>query len=102
MERLHQMHVVPDVLGSLRPSLDLHFVIRGNPTPIEPGVYLIPKQVRAGHSPTEVVLNLSLTDQATTSLVRNCVSYGHTALYSTYGGSWYASEHFCSFLRLMS
>jgi len=46
MERIHQMHVVPDVLGSLHPSLDLHFVIRGNPKPVEPGVYLVPKQTK--------------------------------------------------------
>jgi len=46
MERLHQMHVVPDVLGSLNPSLDLHFVIRGNPMPVEPGVHLVPRQTK--------------------------------------------------------
>lgn len=45
MERLHQMNVIPDVLGDLRPTLDLNLVIRGNPTPVEPGSFLSSHQV---------------------------------------------------------
>jgi large subunit ribosomal protein L35 len=57
MERIHQMHVVPDVIGSFHPSLDLRLVTPGNcgtteryrsdkPLPVEPGVYLLPQQTR--------------------------------------------------------
>jgi large subunit ribosomal protein L35 len=57
MERIHQMHVVPDVIGSFHPSLDLRVVTPGNcgtsekyrsdkPLPVEPGVYLLPQQTR--------------------------------------------------------
>ena len=59
MERLHQMHVIPDVLPSLYPSLDMR-VTFPMPLPVnatrrqrlkprykevEPGMYLRPEQV---------------------------------------------------------
>ncbi|KAJ3493313.1 hypothetical protein NLJ89_g11047 [Agrocybe chaxingu] len=56
MERLYQMHVVPDVLPEIHPSLDLHVVARTKPkeflnsdskkvqTNVEPGTFLRPKQ----------------------------------------------------------
>lgn len=56
------MHVVPDVIGTLRPSLDLRVVVPGvahvgdatydagsiyvKPVSVEPGVYVLPQQVR--------------------------------------------------------
>ncbi|CAA7264664.1 unnamed protein product [Cyclocybe aegerita] len=56
MERLYQMHVVPDVLPEIHPSLDLHVVARTKPKEflnsdskkvqmnVEPGTFLRPKQ----------------------------------------------------------
>lgn len=44
MERLHQMNVIPDVLGNLRPTADLSLVLRGNPTPVEPGSFVTASQ----------------------------------------------------------
>jgi hypothetical protein len=55
MERLYQMSVVPDVLPVIKPSLDLHLIIRTRPTEfieekkiqthVEPGSFVKPKQV---------------------------------------------------------
>lgn len=55
MERLYQMHVVPDALPEIRPSIDLHVVSRTTPsvfldskkvqTHVVPGTFLRPKQV---------------------------------------------------------
>ncbi|KAK0444944.1 phosphatidylethanolamine-binding protein [Desarmillaria tabescens] len=55
MERIHQMNVVPDVLPSLHPSIDVSIKVRqthlAGPTyrsrGIEPGVFLSPKQTIA-------------------------------------------------------
>ncbi|KAK0245524.1 phosphatidylethanolamine-binding protein [Armillaria nabsnona] len=55
MERIHQMNVIPDVLPSLHPSIDLSIKVRqthlAGPTyrsrGIEPGVFLSPKQTIA-------------------------------------------------------
>ncbi|KAH7884029.1 phosphatidylethanolamine-binding protein [Phlebopus sp. FC_14] len=53
MERLHQMHIVPDVLAGLHPSLDLRITFpdhhvktdaRKKYRHVEPGVYLLPEQ----------------------------------------------------------
>ena len=56
MERIHQMHVVPDVVPDLHPSLDLRVSFPEHQTKVvstapkykfvEPGVYLLPEQVR--------------------------------------------------------
>ena len=58
MERLHQMHVVPDVIGTLHPTVDLRLVVTGpttseaalagkyvKPLMVEPGIFLKPRQV---------------------------------------------------------
>jgi len=55
MERLYQMHVVPDALPEIRPSVDLHVVARTTPAvfleskkvqvQVIPGTFLRPKQV---------------------------------------------------------
>lgn len=58
MERLHQMHVVPDVIGNLHPTVDMRLVATGpitseaalagkyvKPLTIEPGIFLKPRQV---------------------------------------------------------
>lgn len=59
MERIHQMNVVPDLLPSLHPSLDLRINFPEGPpksvyrrsrmkrryTHVEPGVFLLPEQV---------------------------------------------------------
>jgi large subunit ribosomal protein L35 len=66
MERIHQMHVVPDVLPVLHPTVDLHVTARLMPEHFDslmrrnrfqrrvntfkeviPGNYLIPQQVRS-------------------------------------------------------
>ncbi|KAL5494969.1 MRPL35 [Sanghuangporus weigelae] len=60
MERIHQMSVVPDLLPSLHPSVDLRISFPEPPPhstylrtrtrrkykPVEPGVYLLPEQTR--------------------------------------------------------
>ncbi len=55
MERLYQMHVVPDALPEICPSVDLHVVARTTPAvfleskkvqvQVIPGTFLRPKQV---------------------------------------------------------
>jgi hypothetical protein len=55
MERLYQMHVVPDAVPDIRPSIDLHVIARTTPsvfldskkvqTHVVPGTFLRPKQV---------------------------------------------------------
>jgi len=73
MERIHQMKVVPDVLPSLHPSVDLQITfpmapplneyLRQNAKPrhqgVEPGVYLLPEQTRL---PPKVFVNAFHTD----------------------------------------
>ncbi|KAG6901576.1 hypothetical protein C0995_010305 [Termitomyces sp. Mi166 len=54
MERLHQMHVIPDVLPDLRPTIDVHVVAHTTikerlaskkvHTTVEPGTFLLPDQ----------------------------------------------------------
>jgi large subunit ribosomal protein L35 len=57
MERIHQMHVIPDVLPDLRPSVDLRVAYRKisvhlqpgtrrKHAYVEPGIFLLPEQVR--------------------------------------------------------
>ena len=55
MERIHQMHVVPDMLPELHPSIDLHMTVTALPQEtrisskvdkkVEPGAFLLPQQV---------------------------------------------------------
>ena len=61
MERIHQMNVVPDLLPALHPSFDLRLNFPESPPDdpvrrartkrrykrVEPGVFLLPEQVRA-------------------------------------------------------
>jgi large subunit ribosomal protein L35 len=61
MERLHQMHVIPDILPVLQPSVDLRVVFPNAPpksvvlrarakrktAPVEAGVFLVNEQVYA-------------------------------------------------------
>ena len=61
MERLYQMHVIPDILPSLEPTVDLRVVLpeappkdavlrareKRKPMPIEAGVFLVNEQVSA-------------------------------------------------------
>ena len=60
MERIHQMHVIPDLLPTFHPSFDLRLTFPEPPpkstflrtrvkrryAPVEPGVFLLPEQVR--------------------------------------------------------
>lgn len=56
MERVHQMHVVPDILPEMHPSVDLRVTAKALPQEIrlrsemdkevEPGVFLLPHQVK--------------------------------------------------------
>lgn len=60
MERLYQMHVVPDALPEIRPSIDLHVIARTTPavfleskkvqSHVIPGTFLRPKQVIMLHT----------------------------------------------------
>lgn len=73
MERIHQMNVVPDLLPSLHPSLDLRLnfpeappedIVRRTRTKrkyekVEPGVFLLPEQVRTRQ---KLGFYLSITD----------------------------------------
>ena len=106
MERIYQMKVVPDVLPSIRPSLDLHLV-----TPpvtksgqlafalenIEPGVYLVPKQVRSLYTriTPERLIELSI-DQESTQTIRQRLPYGYKTLYFAVGRSRFVRTLFCS------
>lgn len=48
MQRVNTMHVVPDLVSDLHPSIDLRIAFRGeesSPGDIEPGLYLRPEQV---------------------------------------------------------
>ena len=55
MERVHQMHVVPDVVPDLHPSFDLRVSFPEHETEVvsvapkykfvEPGIHLLPEQV---------------------------------------------------------
>jgi large subunit ribosomal protein L35 len=61
MERLYQMHVIPDIIPSLQPTVDLRVVYPEPPpknvvlrarakrktVPIEAGVFLVNEQVNA-------------------------------------------------------
>ncbi|KAK2462118.1 hypothetical protein APHAL10511_006581 [Amanita phalloides] len=69
MERIHQMHVVPDVLSDLRPSIDLHVTATALPQEIrlrskldkevEPGNFLLPQQTL---KPPKLFANVFHTD----------------------------------------
>lgn len=45
------MNIIPDVLGNLRPTVDLSLVLRGHPTPVEPGSFLTAGQASASAAP---------------------------------------------------
>ncbi|KAF9478545.1 PEBP-like protein [Pholiota conissans] len=69
MERLYQMNVVPDVLPVIKPSLDLHLIVRARPaefieeskiqTHVEPGSFVKPKQTKV---PPKLRVNVFHTD----------------------------------------
>ncbi|KAG6815046.1 hypothetical protein H0H87_005551 [Tephrocybe sp. NHM501043] len=69
MERLHQMHVIPDVLPDLRPTVDVHVVARTKVSErlatkkihatVEPGTFLLPEQTV---KPPSVYVNAFHTD----------------------------------------
>lgn len=69
MERLYQMHVVPDILPGIHPSIDLHVITRTTPgefiesnkvqSHVVPGAFLRPKQVNC---PGPLQLKLNKTD----------------------------------------
>ncbi|KAF8198980.1 phosphatidylethanolamine-binding protein [Pholiota molesta] len=69
MERLYQMSVVPDVLPVIKPSLDLHLIVRTRPTEfieekkiqthVEPGSFVKPKQTEV---PPKLRVNVFHTD----------------------------------------
>ncbi|KAF8895012.1 phosphatidylethanolamine-binding protein [Gymnopilus junonius] len=66
MERIYQMHVVPDVLPEINPSIDLRIAVpvreykKGKPyETVEPGTFLMPKQTL---SPPNLFVNVFHTD----------------------------------------
>ncbi|KAG5722241.1 hypothetical protein E4T56_gene3893 [Termitomyces sp. T112] len=69
MERLHQMHVIPDVLPDLRPTIDVHVVAQTTSrervqtkkmrTTVVPGTFLLPGQTV---KPLHVYANVFHTD----------------------------------------
>ena len=50
MQRLTQMHVITDLLGTFEPDADLGILVEGGE--VEPGSYLQPLQVRQMQSLT--------------------------------------------------
>jgi len=73
MERLYQLHVIPDILPILRPTVDLRLVFPGDPPknvvlrarakrktmPIDAGVSLVNKQVSAEYKRLSTKLALT-------------------------------------------
>ena len=102
MERIHQLHVVPDLIPSLQPSFDLRISFPGysrceaalNKSSheywlLEPGVFLFPEQVCLFSCfficLTLFAENLSPSDTRSSTSACNCFSSGNKELY--YGAS---------------
>ncbi|KAF8624834.1 hypothetical protein AX15_005717 [Amanita polypyramis BW_CC] len=93
MERIHQMHVVPDVLPELHPSIDLHVTATALPQEIrlrsnsdkevKPGIFLIPQQTL---KPPKLYANVFHTDTRlyTMLLVDPDVPDEESATFTTY------------------
>ena len=104
MERVHQMNVVPDVLPSLHPSLDLRITFPEPPPQsvylrnrakrqhkqVEPGIFLVSEQAWLCETfPLSCPLTSYLLDSKTTYSLRQCFSRRNQALHPLDGGPWY-------------
>jgi hypothetical protein len=100
MERLYQMHVIPDILPNLQPTVDLRVVFSEAPpknivlrarakrktVPIEAGVFLVNEQVNAdAEAIEEVDLTTSYLDAPPAKTLRNSFPSGAKILYFAYG-----------------
>jgi large subunit ribosomal protein L35 len=93
MERVHQMHVVPDILPELHPSIDLHVTVTALPQDtrvsskidkkVEPGAFLLPQQTL---NPPKLYANVFHTDTRlyTMLLVDLDVPDAENSRYTTY------------------
>ena len=101
MERFHQMNVIPDVLPSLRPSLDLRLTFPEPPPQsvylrtrskrqhkrVEPGVFLVSEQVRRFMVSSLGYSSRSYhTDPKATNALRQRFPPRYQALHSPDGG----------------
>jgi large subunit ribosomal protein L35 len=73
MERLYQMHIIPDILPSIQPAVDLRVVFpeappknvvlraraKRKPVPVEAGVFLVNEQVYTNVEAVLIRLRLS-------------------------------------------
>ena len=98
MERVHQMNVVPDLYPSLHPTIDLRLNFPEAPPEdivrrtrmkrklekVEPGVFLLPEQVRNSSS-LHSGLIYSVLDSETTTPLCNCVPSRTAAIHTRNG-----------------
>ena len=95
MERLHQMHAVPDVLPEIHPSIDLHVIARTRPTVfiesrkvqehVIPGTFLRPKQVMLFLARVAYADCASFKDTGSAEVTRQRLPYRCEALYYASG-----------------
>ena len=99
MERLYQMQVIPDILPSLQPTVDLRVVFPEAPPnnavlrartkrklePIEAGVFLVNEQVYANVEVSLFGLTDSRLDAPPTKALHHSFPSGTKALYFAYG-----------------
>ena len=104
MERIHQMNVVPDVLPSLHPSLDLRLTFPEPPPQsaylknrskretrqVEPGVFLVSEQVwQCETTPLSYSSTSCPVDPKTAEALRQRFSRRNQVLHPPDGGPWY-------------
>lgn len=89
MERIYQMRVVPDLLSSMHPSIHVRItantlgMVSGKANQIvEPGSFLLPRQVRALMPVVLISYFFSLIDFCPAEDLRECLPYRYTALYT--------------------
>ena len=105
MERIHQMHVVPDLLPDLRPTIDLRLNFPEPPPKdvyrrsrvkrryqkVDPGMYLLPEQVWSSclESLAPLTHVTCTIDVEVPCSVYDSMAHRHTALYPVDGGPGY-------------
>jgi len=88
MERIHQMRVVPDLLSSMHPSIDVRItastlgMVSGKANQIVvPGSFLLPRQVSSIINLIDLLFFSPPQDLYPTKDICECLPYRHTALY---------------------
>jgi hypothetical protein len=99
MERLYQMHVIPDIVPSLQPTVDLRVVFPEAPpknvvlrartkrrlAPVEAGVFLVNEQVCECRGCLKLSLTESCLDPPPTKALHHSFPCGTEALYFAHG-----------------